>query len=145
MPLLGSPELSRLEERILVAKSDLAAVSRERWEAALRRDERGVLEARKKAADKMLDNCEALAHYVSYCCPNVARDLLGQGRSMRSELDKMRRTNDSVELHNWYKASLIPLVKHSEVLAHLAATTITKRDSKSSDCYQWPVQRKIRN
>ncbi|HET7404834.1 MAG TPA: hypothetical protein VFJ63_01830 [Candidatus Bathyarchaeia archaeon] len=103
-----------------------------------------MLEARKKAADKLLQNCAALARYVSVSCSNVGRDILVQERTLRDELLTMNKTTDSSELHNWYKTRLIPLVKHSEAVAHVAATSSEKARDRDSPCYQWPVKRTLR-
>jgi hypothetical protein len=123
-------------------KRELSSISHERWQAALQHDTGRVLVARKKAAEKMLENCDALAQYVSYSCPSIGRDLSNQKVRVSKKLEEIRRTNSPGELQDWYKANLIPFVKHSEALAHLVATSRRKREKAGIECYPWPLQRK---
>jgi hypothetical protein len=133
------PEIARLEEEIQIVKSDISKISNERWQAALKRDEKNVLEARTRAAEKMLENCDIIARYVSQFCPAIGRDLSGQQKTVKSELEKTKRRNNQNSLHTWYKVNLIPLVKRSEVVAHMAATSHRMGQASGNDCHRWPL------
>ncbi len=139
MSMSLSSELTQLEERIQAVKNELSSISNERWHAALKRDDHQVLETRNKAAEKMLENCGVLAQYVSQFCPAVGRDISGQEKVVRGELEKVKRRGDHDSLHAWYKVSLIPLVKRSEVAAHVAATSRRKTQGVANECHRWPL------
>jgi hypothetical protein len=133
------PEIARLEENILDVKSSISKISYERWQAALLKDEKNVLEARMRAAEKMLENCDLIARYVSQFCPAIGRDLSSQQKIVRSELEKIKGPSDHDSLHAWYKANLVPLVKRSETVAHVAATSHRRGQTLGDDCHRWPL------
>jgi hypothetical protein len=133
------PEIDRLEESIQVVKSEISKISDERWRAASRGDDKSVLKAKTRAVEKMLENCDVIARYVSQFCPAIGRDLSSHQKVVRSELEKIKRRSNQESLHTWYKADLIPLVKRSEVVAHVAATSHRRGERSSDDCHRWPL------
>lgn len=137
----ASPELERLEERILSLKAELSRFSRERWQAAEKGDERQNLQVRTRIAEKTLENCDWLAKYVANFSPPIATRLeMEQGR-VRSEMERIKRLNNPAAFHEWVRTSLVPTVKFSEQMAYVAAASLRRAQQGQAPKYTWARRR----
>ncbi len=130
-------EVSRLERSIAQIKRDLSSLSEERWRAALARNEESVFKARVKAVEKTLDNCNAIAKYVSNFSAPVGKEIQRRELNARKTFEIIRSTNDPKILHSWIKEQLIPSTKLAERMAHMTASTSRKVQGASSDFHKW--------
>lgn len=122
-------ESSKLEERISQIKQELGKISEERWRAALSSNHEGHVNARLKAAEKTLENCESIARYVAAFSTPLARQITERDAQARKAFEQVRRTKDPGLLHRWIKEELIPSTRFAERLGHMAASARTPKEN----------------
>lgn len=136
-----SEETSKLEKRISQIKKELGKISEERWRAALSRNHDGHVNARIKAAEKTLENCESLAKYVAIFSAPLARQITEREAQARKAFEQIRRTKDPKLLHQWIKEELIPSTRFAEQLGHVAASASKARETPAvSDFHRWSLK-----
>ena len=133
-------KVSDLERNIERIKRELSNLSEERWKVALSKDEKKVFTARVKAAEKTLDNCVAIADYVSYFSAPTAREIQRRGTLARKSLQTIRTSGNPTMLHSWVKEQLIPSTKLAERMAHIAASTTRTVRGQSAEFYKWHLK-----
>ena len=126
MTRLNIAELDKLEKRIQELKDALSGISQERWRSALNRDEKAVVNARIKASEKTLENCDAIANYLEKLSSPLSQYIVTSAQSARASLEPIKRKGNAQELHKWIKTELIPPTKMSERLGHLAVSSLRK-------------------
>lgn len=137
MPKNDFPDYGAFERRILELKSGISKASHERWQASIAGDQRRLLEARKKTAQCILENCEAIAKYVSSFSPPLARELAAQQQVAKEKYKQISQSGDLNAVHAWYKQSLIPALKTSEQAAHIAATGLRRGRREALAFHRW--------
>lgn len=133
-------KVSDLERNIAQIKRDLSNLSEERWRAALARNEKSVFAARVKAAEKTLDNCNAIADYVSNFSAPMAKEIQRRGMNARKSLQAIRTSGNPTVFHSWVKEQLIPSTKLAERMAHMTASTSMAVQGKGSELHRWQLK-----
>lgn len=141
MARLNLTEMEDLEKKIHELKLALAKVSEERWRAALSRDEKAVVQARIKASEKTLENCDAIVSYLDKFSPPLSNEIRMRQQSAKASLEPIKRAAKAEDLQRWIKSELIPSTKMSERLAHLAATSIRKARGEELEFHKWAASR----
>ncbi|HKW04171.1 MAG TPA: hypothetical protein VJN71_02615 [Nitrososphaerales archaeon] len=130
-------ETTKLEERISQLKQDLGKISEERWRAALSRNQNDHMNARIKAAEKTLENCDSLAKYVASFSTPLARQISRREEQARKTFEQVRRTRDPEVLQKWIKEDLIPSTRFAERLGHVAASARASETKSNIDFHRW--------
>ncbi len=133
-------KVSDLERNIERIKRDLSNLSEERWRAALSKDEKKVFTTRVKAAEKALDNCIAIADYVSNFSAPTAREIRRRGTIAQKSLQTIKASGNPTMLHSWVKEQLIPSTKLAERMAHMAASTTRTVRGQSAEFHKWQLK-----
>lgn len=137
MPRNDPADYAVFEKRIFELKTEISKSSHKSWQASIAHDKRGFVEARKKAAEVLLENCDVIAQYVGNFSPSVARSLAAQCMMVKEDYQEIRESNSADRVHSWCKRHLIPLVKSSEQAAHLVATLAEKKKSEAAGFHRW--------
>ena len=141
MAAANQSDLQNLEQRIQGLKDALSKISEERWRATLSRDQKAVVDARIRASEKTLENCNAIANYVKHLSPPLSKEIqMGEQRA-RIGLEEIKRSGDAVQLHKWIKTQLIPHARMSERLGHLAVSSVQKVQGAGIDFHRWTPSR----
>lgn len=120
---MSEKNLDELENRIISLKQQASIISSERRVAAVKGDEKAILQARIKLAELAIENCGLLANYVSLLCPTLAVRFTEQQKNVKNEMEKIKMVNNELAFHDWVKRSLVPFLKQSEQIAYVAATS----------------------
>lgn len=137
MTRLNFADMQKLEKRIQELKNSLIGISEERWRANLSKNQRGVVNARIKASEKTLENCDVIADYLKNFSPPLSKEILTREQTARASLKQIKVRADAQEFHRWVKTELIPPTKMSERLAHLAASSLRKAQGEDLDFHRW--------
>lgn len=134
-------ETSQLEKRISQMKLDLGKISEERWRAALSRKPNEQVNARIKAAEKTIENCESLGKYVAVFSEPLARQIAAREAQARKSFEHIRVTKDPDLLHQWIKRELVPSTRFAERLGHMAASASkVSAETASGYFHKWPIK-----
>ena len=125
-------EISRTKRELndLFRQANLA--SRAGHAAEAHRQEVALLE-------KELENIQIIARYLEPICPPVARALRRWHAQMASRFLQLKDARDPTVLQRWVAQELVPHLRRSEQLAHLAATSARIRPRKAATPFVWPV------
>lgn len=137
---LSLSEVNRLERNISQLKRELSGLSEERWRAALARSDENVFKARVRAIEKTLDNCNAIAEYISHFSAPMGREIQRRELSARKAFEKVRTTRDPKILHSWIKMELIPSTKLAERMAHMTASATKGPRGAGAHFHRWEVR-----
>ncbi len=132
-----SSTIEQFEDEILQEKRELALISQERWRASLEGDAVKVFEARRKAAERMLDCCRTTARYIGDISTPAARRLQLMEAEARRELAEVSTTRNLDLFQIWCSTSLVPVVRDSERMAHIVATSVRKARGEKIDFHRW--------
>lgn len=121
----------------MAEKNELVRISEERWRASLAGDAKRLFEARRAAAETMLDGCKTTARYIGSISIPASRRLELMEREARKELNDVSAKRDLDLFQVWCDATLVPLVRDSERLAHIVATSVRKGRGEVIDFHRW--------
>jgi hypothetical protein len=140
MTSLDIANLNRIEERICMLKKQLSQISEECSTAGRSKKSNTEFSLRLRASEKMLENSSAMVSYVEVFSPPVANQIRVSEEHARKAFKQIELTNDSEELQKWIKSLLIPSIRLSESLAHLAASSVRKMQG-IDEFHIWQLKR----
>ena len=126
-----------MEKRISQLKLELSKISEERWRAALSRNSATAHKARIRAAEKALENADAIAEYVGNFSTPMAKQIKTRDDEARKTFEVLKHGTDSDALQAWVKQQLIPSMKLAEKMGHMAASAVGKAHGNVDDFHKW--------
>lgn len=129
--------LSPPEEDISRMKRELNRLFREENLASRRGDAVAAREQHLALLEKELENIGMIAGYLKTISPPVARDLTRWLVQTSSRFHELQRAGDAVAVQTWVAQELVPLLRRSELAAHLVATTVRVGTREGSAPFGW--------
>ncbi len=136
MPL-NMDELSRLERSILESKMEVSKILASRSRATLSKDERAALRAWADASERTLESSKDVAKYLEHFSRPISKRLQASQEETRKGLDRVRRTGDKAQFHEWVRSQFIPHVRFSESVAHVAMSSVHGSQGGEAEFHRW--------
>lgn len=132
-------ELHPLEKEISQTKRELNELFRRESLASREGDAAEARRAHLALLEKELDNVRSITRYVDTISPPVARDLSRWQTQTASRFRELRENSSAATLQAWVARDLVPLLRRSELAAHLVATSARVKPKKAAAPFAWPV------
>ncbi len=132
-------QLRPLEKEISETKRELNELFRAESLASREGDAARARQTHLALLEKELDNVRSITTYVDTISPPVARDLSRWHTQTASRFRELRETANPAALQAWVARELVPLLRRSELVAHLVATGTRVVPKKSAAPFAWPV------
>lgn len=132
-------DLQPLEKEISRTKRELNELFRRESLASRGGDAAGARQTHLALLEKELENVRSIARYVETISPPVARDLSRWQTQTASRFRELREAANPAVVQAWVAGELVPLLRRSELAAHLVATSARVAPKKSPRPFAWPV------
>lgn len=130
-------ERQRLEEYIIGLKMEIQKVNSEFCSASASGSDLAISNVRNASILKVFENCKAIADYVSHADKLMAESLQRRVAMVYGSYSRIRAGEDRRLLQSWIKSELVPVVRLSESVGHLTATSLSGGDMSHGASHSW--------